>query len=44
MSVGDAIAAGVYGGVVFSGAEIARLEAIFPDGVCDYALGDSRKP
>ena len=44
MSVGDAIAAGVYGGVVFSGPEIARLEAIFPDGVCDYALGDSRKP
>jgi hypothetical protein len=44
MSVGDAIAAGVYGDVVFAGFEIAQLEVIFPDGVCDYAQGDSRKP
>jgi hypothetical protein len=44
MSVADAIAEGVYGDVVLSGFEIAQLEAIFPDGVCDYTLGDSRKP
>jgi len=44
MSVGDAIADGVYGGVIFSPAEMARLEVIFPDGVCDYSQGDTRKP
>ena len=44
LSVGDAIAEGVYGGVIFSPPEIARLEVIFPDGVCDYSQGDSRKP
>ena len=44
MSVDDAIAAGVYGGVVFDAAQKAQLEAIFPTGVCDYSLGDSRRP
>ena len=44
MDVGDAIAAGVYGDVSLSGVEIAQLEVIFPDGVCDYSQGDSRKP
>jgi hypothetical protein len=44
MSVGDAIAEGVYGGAIFSPAEMARLEEIFPDGVCDYSQGDVRKP
>jgi hypothetical protein len=43
-SVDDAIAAGAYGSVVFSPAEKAGLEAIFPTGVCDYSLGDARKP
>lgn len=44
MSVDDAIAAGVYGGVVFDAAQRARLDAIFPTGVCDYSKGDARKP
>jgi len=42
--VDDAIANGTYGDVVFSPAERARLEAIFPTGVCDYAQGDARRP
>ena len=44
MSVDDAIAAGVYGGVVFDAAQRARLDEIFPTGVCDYSQGDARKP
>ena len=44
MSVDDAIAAGVYGDVVFDAAQRAQLDAIFPTGVCDYAQGDARKP
>jgi hypothetical protein len=44
ISVDDAIAAGLYGGVVFDAAERARLDAIFPTGVCDYSKGDARKP
>jgi hypothetical protein len=39
-----AIAEGVYGGVIFGPAEMARLEVIFPDGVSDNSQGDSRKP
>jgi hypothetical protein len=35
--VSDAIAAGLYGDWVPSADEQARLEAIFPDGVCDYS-------
>jgi len=30
--------------VVFDAAQRARLDAIFPDGVCDYAQGDARRP
>ncbi len=43
-SVDDAIAAGVYGGAEFDPAQRARLDAIFPSGVCDYPLGDARRP
>jgi hypothetical protein len=42
--VDDAIAAGFYGGVVFDAAQRARLDAIFPTGVCDYAQGDALEP
>jgi hypothetical protein len=44
MSIDDAIAEGLYEGIVFTPAERAQLDAIFPSGVCDYALGDSGKP
>lgn len=44
MSIDDAIAAGVYGGVSFSPAQRAALHAIFPSGVCDYSKGDARRP
>ncbi len=43
-SIGSAIDAGLYGDVEFDGAQLAQLEAIFPDGVCDYTLGDARRP
>jgi hypothetical protein len=42
--VDDAISAGLYGGVSFDAAQKARLEAIFPTGVCDYSQGDARRP
>ncbi len=42
--VDDAIAMGLYGGVAFDAAQRARLDAIFPTGVCDYAQGDARRP
>lgn len=38
MPVRSAVADGVYGGWTPSAADIARLEEIFPDGVCDYDL------
>lgn len=44
MSIDDAIADGVYGGVTFAPGQRAHLDLIFPSGVCDYALGDARKP
>jgi hypothetical protein len=44
MSIDDAIADGVYGGVSFDAVQRTRLAAIFPGGVCDYSLGDSRRP
>jgi len=44
ISVDDAIAMGFYGSVVFDAAQRARLDAIFPTGVCDYAQGDARRP
>lgn len=43
-SVESAIARGVYGDVEFSPVEVAQLKTIFPTGVCDYTLGDSRRP
>jgi hypothetical protein len=44
MSVDAAIAAGVYDGVGFDPFQRARLDAIFPTGVCDYSQGDARRP
>jgi hypothetical protein len=44
ISIDDAIALGFYGGVTFDSAQRARLDAIFPTGVCDYAQGDARRP
>jgi hypothetical protein len=44
ISTDDAIAAGFYDPVVFTGAQKARLDTIFPTGVCDYSQGDSRRP
>jgi hypothetical protein len=44
MPVDDAIAAGLYGAVAFTAAERAQLDAIFPDGVCDYSKPDLGKP
>ena len=44
MSIDDAIADGLYGGVTFDPGQRAHLDLIFPSGVCDYALGDARKP
>ena len=43
-SVDAAISAGVYGSWVPSDAEHARLQAIFPEGVCDWSLGDVGRP
>lgn len=43
-SVEEAIAAGVYGDVDFTDAQLAQLGEIFPDGVCDYSQGDARRP
>jgi hypothetical protein len=44
MSADDAIDAGLYGSVTFDAAERALLDAIFPDGVCDYSKPDRGKP
>lgn len=43
-SVNDAIADGTYGGVSFNAAQLAQLQTIFPDGVCDYKMPDLGKP
>ena len=43
-SVGAAISAGVYGSWVPSPSEEARLEQIFPQGVCDWSLPDVGRP
>jgi Tannase-like family of unknown function (DUF6351) len=43
-SVGDAIARGLYGSWTPSPSEQARLEQIFPTGVCDYSLPDAGRP
>ena len=42
--VENAIAAGVYGDVIFSPGERSMLEMIFADGVCDYSQGDMGRP
>jgi hypothetical protein len=42
--VGRAIDRGLYGGWQPTAAQIARLEQIFPDGVCDYNKPDAGKP
>jgi len=44
MPVDDAISSGLYGSVVFDATQRASLDAIFPTGVCDYSLGDARRP
>lgn len=38
-SVSDAVAGGVYGDVALDDATVARLDEIFPTGVCDYPDG-----
>jgi hypothetical protein len=43
-SVDAAIASGVYGAWVPSAAEKARLEQIFPEGVCDWSQNDVGRP
>jgi hypothetical protein len=43
-SVDDAIARGLYGDWTPTEAERARLEAIFPTGVCDYDRPDAGRP
>jgi hypothetical protein len=42
--VDRAIARGLYGGWTPSAAERARLEEIFPTGVCDYSRADAGRP
>jgi Tannase-like family of unknown function (DUF6351) len=42
--VEQAIARGLYGGWVPTATERARLEQIFPTGVCDYTLPDAGRP
>jgi hypothetical protein len=42
--VSDAVAAGLYGDVTFTPAQLGQLQAIFPSGVCDYGQGDVRRP
>ena len=42
-NIADAIAAGVYSGINLDGYR-AELEQVFPDGVCDYSLGDAALP
>lgn len=43
-SVTEAIKKGVYDPVVIDSATKARLEEIFPTGVCDYSKGDAGRP
>lgn len=43
-TVVQAVADGDYGAWTPTGAEIARLEHIFPDGVCDYDQADAGDP
>jgi hypothetical protein len=43
-SVHSASLDGVYGDIRFTPDQIAQLETIFPEGVCDYSRGDALKP
>ena len=43
-SIDDAIQKGVYGSWEVSSNDKARLEEIFPNGVCDYSKGDASRP
>ena len=43
-SVAEAIARGVYGAWAPDEAHRARLQAIFPSGVCDFGLPDAGRP
>jgi len=43
ISVSDAIAQGIYGDIPIRGYQ-AKLETIFPSGVCDYSQGDVARP
>jgi hypothetical protein len=43
-SVDDALAAGLYGSWTPNEEQRARLDAIFPDGVCDYSQPDLGRP
>lgn len=42
--VADALSDGTYGDVTFTVEELDRLNAIFPDGVCDYSQPDQGRP
>lgn len=42
--VADAISDGMYGTVNFAAQELDRLNAIFPEGVCDYSQSDQGRP
>jgi hypothetical protein len=44
MPVTAAVAEGLYGDWAPDGDELARLEAIFPEGVCDYDLPSVGRP
>ncbi len=43
-SVDDAIAGGIYGSWKVADDQKARLKGIFPEGVCDYGMGDASRP
>jgi len=42
--VEDALARGLYGAWTPTAAQLARLKAIFPTGVCDYGRPDLGRP
>ncbi|WP_227520157.1 DUF6351 family protein [Marinobacter sp. LV10R510-11A] len=43
-AVETALTDGTYAGVSFTGEETARLNGIFPGGVCDYSRPDQGRP